>query len=82
MILLEFRFPDTFLDASLALSAANLQFMIESALDESRPNLIYFFEDDLQTEAQRDALGRARELESKDRNARQHHAVLNLAQPI
>jgi len=81
MIILEFRQMENLEAASKILGASGLPFQPEIASEVWQSSFIYFFEDDLCTERQREALGRARILEKLDNEQKRHHTALNLALP-
>ena len=82
MIILEFRFSAGFQAACELLGDCRVPFLCESALDPWGSNLIYFFEEDVRTGAQAEALGQARNLERADRSEREGHHLPNLAIPL
>ena len=82
MIILEFQCQDFFKNASRLLEACNLPFLSQVSLQEWRPSLIYFFEDEIRTGRQREALKRARDFEREDRRQQNRQELPNLADPI
>jgi hypothetical protein len=82
MILLEFKFKEVFREAFRVLDAAGLQFRSEKGREDYCPSYIYFFEDELRTEPQREALKRARDLEGEDHRREQRRPVPALGVPF
>jgi hypothetical protein len=79
MITLEFRLPANLDAASKILDTQNLSYKVDVSLDGCRPSVIYFFENAIRTETQREALRQARSVEKKDHHQWKSSPSLNLA---
>jgi len=82
MILLEFRFRTSFQKACAILGRCGVAYLADPAVDDCGANVIYFFEEDIRTDAQSDALTQARLLEAGDRGRRNRNLLPNLAIPL
>ena len=82
MIILEFRFKENFNTAFKILKGLKIPFTFEVSMVEWRSNLIFFFEDAIQTLSQREALRRARNFEKVDRSQQKCFPGPNLAVPL
>jgi len=81
MVVLEFRSPKNFNAAYKILKTQHIPFRSERSADDWRPNLIYFFEPDIRTNIQWEALSRARELEREEHHQQVRSFLPNLAVP-
>jgi len=82
MIILEFRFRQNFNTAFRILKRLKVPFTFEISMVEWRSNMIFFFEDAIQTLSQREALRRARKYETADRHQQKSFPGPNLAVPL
>lgn len=81
MIHLAFRYRGNFEHASSLLAGADIQFHSEAVREEIGDSRLYFFEEELQTDARRRALSQARSLERNDRREQRRCPLPNLAIP-
>ena len=82
MILLEFRLSRNLQEAIKLFEKTNVDFRIETLPEQSGLSYIYFFEDDLRVQAQREALREARILEREDKRDPKLLSLPNLANPF
>lgn len=81
MVILEFMSQKNFNTASRILKTHNIPFRSERSVDDWHPNLIYFFEPDIRTNIQWEALSRARTLEREEQHKQVRSVLPNLAVP-
>ena len=81
MIILEFRDPVLFEQASEELKRHRVQCISEASMVTFRSSYIFLFEEHVRTGSQQQALGRARGLEAEGRARQRFSALPNLAIP-
>ena len=79
MVVMEFNIKKNLQMALDILASAKIPFEHELSDEEWRSSCIYFFEEHLRSEAQRNALCRARECEREDRRESKLKMLPNLA---
>ena len=82
MIILEFRSPEKCAAASRILEEVGITLSTETAPEAWRSSVIYFFEENLHTTPQHEALKRARGLEAEAHMQQDPLSLLNLATPL
>jgi hypothetical protein len=82
MIVLEFRSAEAFRRGSAILAAVGIPFGAEAPAMDFRPHLIWFFQDDIRSPGQREALVRVRALEPGGRRLTTDFSAPNLAVPL
>lgn len=82
MIVLEFRSAEAFRRGAAILEDVGVPFGAEAPAMDFRPHLIWFFQDDIRSPGQREALVRVRSLEPNSRRWNADFSVPNLAVPL
>ena len=82
MIILEFRDPALFDQASSELKRHKVQCVSEASMVTFRSSYIFMFEEQVRTEPQRQALDRARRLEAEGQSRQRFINLPNLALPL
>lgn len=82
MIILEFRDPALFSQASEGLKRHGVQCVSEASMVAFHSSYIFLFEEVVRTDGHRRALDRARALEAQGRASRPFTATPNLAVPL
>jgi hypothetical protein len=82
MIVLEFRSAEAYRKGAAILAAVGIPFGSEAPAMDYRPHLIWFFQDDIRSPDQREAMIRARSLEPNSRGLKSDFSVPNLAVPL
>ena len=82
MIVLEFHSSEAFRRGTAILAAVGIPFGSEAPTMDFRPHLIWFFQDDIRSPGQRDALVRVRSLALNGRRRHADLSVPNLAIPL
>jgi hypothetical protein len=82
MIVLEFRSAEAFQRGAAILAAVGVPFGAEAPVMDFRPHLIWFFQDDIRSPGQREALVRVRSLAPGGRRPNADFSAPNLAVPL
>ena len=82
MIVLEFHSSEAFRRGAAILAAVGIPFGSEGPAMDFRPHLIWFFQDDIRSPGQRDALARVRSLAPNGRRRQADLSEPNLAIPL
>jgi hypothetical protein len=82
MIILEFRDPALFDQASKELKRHKVQCVAEPSMATFRSSYIFLFEEQVRTESHRRALDQARCLEAEGHSRQRFTALPNLALPL